>query len=229
MIWQWGRVADKWRFAEGVWIPKEKNSKWIEQFRSIIWLSTESKIFFSILWRLLSKYLLKNTYIDTSVQKGRIPGFLGCLEHTGVVTQILREAREGKGDLAVLWLDLGNAYGSIPHKLVEETLKRHHVPGKISELILGYYDNFQVRISSKILISDWHRVERGIITGSTLSATLFTLAINMTVKSAGIECRGPMMKTGVHQTPIRAYMDDLTDTTTSVMGRLGGSYAALKN
>ena len=154
---------------------------------------------------------MKNNYIDTSVQKGGIPGFPGCLEHTGVVTQILREAREDKGDLA-------NAYGSIPHKLVEEVLKRHHVPGKISELILPYYDNFQVRISSNILISDWLRLERGIITGCTLSATLFTLAINMIVKSAEIECRGPMMKTGVRQPLIRAYMDDLTVTTTSVMG-----------
>ena len=116
-----------------MWIPKEENSKEIEQFRSIFLLSTESKIFFSILLRHLSKYLLKNNYIDTSVWKGGIPGFPGCLEHTGVVTQILREAREGNGDLAVLWLDLVNVYSSIPHKLVEEALKRHHVPGKISE------------------------------------------------------------------------------------------------
>ena len=93
--------SDQWRFAEGVWIPKEENSKEIEQFRSIFLLSTESKIFFSILSRRLSKYLLKNNYIDTLVQKGGIPGFPGCLEHTGVFTQILREAREGKGDLAV--------------------------------------------------------------------------------------------------------------------------------
>jgi len=46
----------------------------------------------------------------------------GCVEHTGVVTQPLREAHEGKGDLAVLWLDLANAYGSIPQRLVEASL-----------------------------------------------------------------------------------------------------------
>jgi len=27
----------------------------------------------------------------------------GCLEHTGVVTQLIREVRENKGDLVVLW------------------------------------------------------------------------------------------------------------------------------
>ena len=155
--------------------------------------------------------MLKNNYIDTSVQKGGIPGLSGCLEHTRVVTQILREARESRRDFAVLWLDFAKAYGFILHKLVEEALKRYHVPGKTRICILGYYDNFQMRISSRIITSDWHRLERGIITGCTLFATLFTLAINMIVKSA------EMMKTGGCQPPIRAYMDDLTVTTTSVM------------
>ncbi|KAK0150652.1 hypothetical protein N1851_008245 [Merluccius polli] len=129
-----GVTDGQWRFAEGVWIPKEENAKNIEQFRTISLLSVEGKIFFAILSRRLTEFLLKNEYIDTAVQKGGIPKVPGCLEHTGVVTQLIREAREGKGDLAVLWLDLTNAYGSIPHKLVETALERHHVPGKIRDL-----------------------------------------------------------------------------------------------
>lgn len=78
---------------------------------------------------------MKNSYIDASVQKGGVPGVPGCLEHTGVVIQLIREARESRGDLATLWLDLTNAYGSIPHKLVETALTRHHVP-EIRNLIL---------------------------------------------------------------------------------------------
>lgn len=49
----------------------------------------------------------------------------------GVVTQPIREARESKGDLAVLWLDLANAYESIPHIFVELAVSRYHVPEKI--------------------------------------------------------------------------------------------------
>ncbi|KAK0131594.1 hypothetical protein N1851_033696 [Merluccius polli] len=41
----------------------------------------------------------------------------------GVVTQLFREAKENWGDLVVLWLDLDNTYGSMPHKLVLETLE----------------------------------------------------------------------------------------------------------
>lgn len=134
-IWRRGKVAHQWRSAEGVWVPKEEKSTSIEQFRTISLLNVEGKIFFSILSQRLSDYLLKNQYIDPSVQKGGIPGVPGCLEHSGVVTQLIREAREGRGNLAVLWLDLANAYGSIPHKLVEVALERHHVPCNIKTLI----------------------------------------------------------------------------------------------
>lgn len=96
-----------------------ENSNTIEQFRVISLHSVEGKILIGILACRLTEFLLRNSYIDTSVQKGGIPKMPGCIEHTEVVTQLLREAREGKGDLAVLWLDLANAYGSIPHRLVE--------------------------------------------------------------------------------------------------------------
>ena len=48
VIWTKGRVADQWRWAEGVWIPKEENSKNINQFRTISLQSVEGKVFFSI-------------------------------------------------------------------------------------------------------------------------------------------------------------------------------------
>lgn len=100
------------------------------------------------------EFLLRNTYIDTSVQKGGVPKMPGCVEHTGVVTQLLREAREGKGDLAVLWLDLANAYGSIPHRLVESSLDQQsaeaHSPSQAysSPPIRAFMDDLTVTTTS---------------------------------------------------------------------------------
>lgn len=119
-------------------VPKEENSTNIEQFRTISLLSVKGKIFFSIVTQPLTEYLLKNKYINTSVQKGEITGVPGCLEHPGVVTQLIREVQEGKDDLAVLWLDLANGYCSIPHKLVETALEWHHIPSNIKALILDH-------------------------------------------------------------------------------------------
>ncbi|XP_077083545.1 uncharacterized protein LOC143736754 isoform X1 [Siphateles boraxobius] len=218
VIWRRGKAAQQWRFAEGVWIPKEEDAKEISQFRIVSLLSVEGKIFFNIVARRLADFFLKNGYIDTSVQSGGISGVPGCLEHTGVVTQLLREARENKGELVVLWLDLANAYGSMPHKLVWETLERHHVPATVRDLILDNYSEFSLRVSTGSVTSEWHRLEVGIITGCTISVILFALAMNMLVKSAEPECRGPKSRSGIRQPPIRAFMDDLTVTTESVPG-----------
>ena len=217
VIWRRGKIVEQWRFAEGVWIPKEEGSKLLDQFRLISWLNTESQIFFSLLSRWLSDFFLGNGYIDRSVQKGGVAGMPGCLEHT-VLTQLLREAKESKGDLTVLWLDLANAYGSMPHKLVEEALKRHHVPPSVCDLIADYYKNFRLRACSSSVTSQWQTLEKGIITGCTMFAVLFSFTMNMLVKAAEVECRGPLSRSGVRQSPIRTYMDDLTVTTTSVMG-----------
>ena len=113
----------------------------------------------------MTAFFLKNKYIDTTVQKGGVLGMPGYIEHTGVVSQLLREAEEHKGDIAVLWLDLANAYGSMPHKLIAEALKRHHVPDEVCHLRMDYYSGFQQRVKSGTVISDWHKIERGIITG----------------------------------------------------------------
>lgn len=151
-------------------------------------MNTDGKIFFSILNRRLADFLLKNEYIDTSVQKGGVPGISGCMEHIGVVLQLLKEAKANRGDIAIVWLDLKNAYGSIPHKPVEAALHRHYVPSKITELISDYYNNFQLRTLSENIASAWYKLEKGIITGCTISATLFCLAMNMLIKAAYGSC-----------------------------------------
>ncbi|KAJ3605395.1 hypothetical protein NHX12_027442, partial [Muraenolepis orangiensis] len=223
VFWRRGWIPDQWRVAEGVWIPKEENSTQLDQFRIISLLCVEAKVFFSAVSKRLCTYLAENTYIDTSFQtvaknKGGISGMPGCLQHTGVVTQLIREARDNKGNLSVLWLDLENAFGSIPHKLVQFTLTKHHVPSRCRDLIADYYSNFRMRVSSGAIKSSWHKVEIGIITGCTISVTLFSLAMNMLTKSAEPECRGPRMNSGQRQPPIRAFMDDLTVMTESVPG-----------
>lgn len=87
----------------------------------------------------------------------------------------------------MLWLDLANAYGSISPKLVQLSLMKYHVPERIQNLILDYYSNFSLRVSSGSQASAWHRLEKGIITGCTISVSLFALAMTMLVKSAEVE------------------------------------------
>ena len=139
VIWRRGKILEQWRFAEGVWIPKKEGSKLLDQFRLISLLNTESKNFFSLLSRRLSDFFLGNSYIDTSVQKGGVAGMPGCLEHSGVLTQLLREAKEKKRRLDCIMV------GSRLRLRVHTTqtgggaLTRHHVPPSVCDLIADYY------------------------------------------------------------------------------------------
>lgn len=78
---------------------------------------------------------------------------------------------------------------------------------------MDYYRDFRLRVTSGAITSNWHRLEKGIIMGCTISVILFALAMNMVVKAAETECRGLLSKSGIRQPPIRAFMDDLTVTT----------------
>lgn len=66
--------------------------------------------------------MTENGYINTSIQKGGrgVPGFSGCLEDTTILSHLIQEARRSKGNLSVVCLDLANAYGSMPHNLINK-------------------------------------------------------------------------------------------------------------
>ena len=214
-VWKKGKIPKLWKRAEGCLVPKEKNSSEINQFRTISLLSVEGKIFFSILSRRTTGFLLGNNYIDPSAQKGGIPGFSGCVEHTSAISQLIHEAKSGKGNLTAVWLDLANAYGSIPHRLLEYAMDHHHIPPMIRELVKDYFNGIQLRFSTPNYTTEWQNLEKGIVTGCTISPILFVMGMNLVIRAGLNETRGPITNSGIRLPPVRGYMDDLTITTTS--------------
>ena len=215
--WSKRKLAKCNMSSEGISIPKEENSTTKEQFRTVSLLNVEIKIPLAVLSRRITNFWISNKFIDTAVQKGGIPGVSGCIEHTSVLTQQIKEAKENKTDLAVLWLDLANAFGSIPHKLIEITLRTYHIPESFTELIMHYYDNFKIRFSLNNFTTSWQKLEIGIITGCTLSMILFAGAMNLILNSVQRTSRGQTMKSGIIQPPSRAFVDDMTLITKSAI------------
>lgn len=83
------------------------------------------------------------------------------------------------------------------------------------ELVVNYY-NFRLRVGTGSSVLEWQTLENVIITGCRMSAVLYSLTMSILLKAAEVECRGPL--SWVHQPLRRAYMDDLTVTTTFVTG-----------
>ena len=116
-------VQLQWRYAMEHYIPKTKPPcpSNIKDFRPIAILNVEGKLFFTLISKRLVKHIItNNNLIKTSVQKG-------CWEHMSMVWSALKDARSSKSSLANIWLDIANAYGSIPHRLLVFALERYGV------------------------------------------------------------------------------------------------------
>ena len=164
VVWRKGKVPESWKKADGIFAAKENGAKETSQFRTISLLNVEWKIFFSVLSRRLTTYMLANQYVDTAIQKGWIPGFSVCVEHTSAITQLIREAKVSKGDITIIWLDLANAYGSIPHQLIMKALDHYHISEHVKELIKCYYNGISLSFTTEEISTGAIPLEKDIVT-----------------------------------------------------------------
>lgn len=118
-------------------------------------------------------------------------------------------------------LNLANAYGYLPCKLVPITLEKYHVPAKTRHLLEKYFNRLELRFFVGDYTTSWQRLEVGIVTGCTFSVILFSADMNLLVKTAEKISRGPWMRAVIRQSPVRAFMDDMTiSTKTAIQARL---------
>ena len=88
----------------------------------------------------------------------KIAGFSSYVEHTRATTQLLHEARINHKDFTMVWLDLANAYGFIPHQLIQVALHKYYTPDHTSNLIMNYFNKNHLRCchSTGSLLTTWH-------------------------------------------------------------------------
>ncbi len=184
VVWQKQAISNAWRRAGGILIPKEKDSVDISQFRQISLLNVEGKIFFSVVAHRLAVYLEKNHFIDTMVQKAGIPGFSGCLEHTNMIWNQIQAAKKDGRDLHVVFLDLANAFGSVPHNLLWIAFHYFSMPEAITRLVKSYFQDLQLCLTIEDCTTAWQRVEIGIMAGCTISPLAFTMAMEVIIRAS---------------------------------------------
>ena len=134
-------IPFQWRSTQEIYIPKvsSPSENKLPDFRPIALLNVEGKLFFSLVSERLEAHLIHNNkFIDNSIQKGCMEKIPRCWEHLLMVWHALKEARAKNSNLAVIWLDIANAYGSILHKLLVFALHRYGVSPQWIRLIETY-------------------------------------------------------------------------------------------
>ena len=171
-------IPIQWRSAQEMHIPKVSNPSQNElsDFRQIALLNVEGKLFFSLVSKHLETHLINNNkFINNSIQKGYMEKIPGFWEHLSMLWHVLKEDRAQKSNLAVIWLDIANAYGSIPNKLIVFAFHRYGVSPQWIKLIETYYQGIFSKSfsqSASRLIKFLGRIIDGSISDRNSSAEL---------------------------------------------------------
>ena len=174
-----------WRIAHEVYIHKNKlpNPSLSKDFRPIYLLNVEGKLFFSCVSPRFVYYIIKNNkFVNASIQKGCMEKIPDCWVHMSMVWDSLKSEKHDKTSLSAIWLDVANAYGSLPHRLIYFALKRYGVSEKWIKIIQQYYGGIWSKCFQIFSPSNWHHHQRCIFIGCTVSIVLFLAAINVIIE-----------------------------------------------
>ena len=103
-------------------IYKNGSNDEVSHYRPVTMTNTDGKIFLSVRATRSLSYMKKNGYYDLSIQKGFISNMAGCAEHTTVLSELLKNAKQTNQQITVCWTDLENAFGSSRQDLIQFAL-----------------------------------------------------------------------------------------------------------
>ena len=216
-------IADDWAQAVMALLKKGSPSEDLDivsEFRPITMTACIGKILLSVISDRLQFFLVKNLYIPRKIQKGFLSGIAGCVEHSFMLFEALKEAKEEQRQVVVSWIDLANAYGSVRHNLIQFALEWFHVPRKIRKLIFNYYEKLMAKVKTKDWTSGFFLFDIGLFQGCVLSTILFLCVFQLLLDFIKPlrEKHGFKFKQAATKTLAEAYADDLAQVTKDAKG-----------
>ena len=139
-------------------IPKgsaKENPASPSSFRPIALTPAVSKLLSSILKDRWLRHMRVNNYLDTDLQKAFLPTVPGVTEHHAKLASVIKSAHSDKRSLAVAWLDIANAYGSVHHSLIQFSLSHYYAPPEFCRLLQSWYTGLSATISGCLLRVRW--------------------------------------------------------------------------
>ena len=128
-------------------------------------------------------FVVENNYVETNIQKGFWSNISGTNEHTELLTNILKDAKNKQRKLVVTLSDLKNGFGDVHHNLIKTLLKYHHISPSIINLKNSLYSDYFISITTKNFITIPIKVNRGVLQGDCLSPLIFNLCVNTLIRS----------------------------------------------
>jgi hypothetical protein len=219
------RIPEEWKSANTTLIFKKGDMDDISNWRPIALMSCLYKLY-SSLWNNRLKQVRR---LISKVQKG-FSSRDGCAEHIAVMRTAIDNARSEKQDLSIAFLDLTNAFGSVPHELIQHSLAKFGFKEEFMDIITDIYKD-----SKSIILTEHEQtapivMRAGTKQGDPISTTLFNISMEYliryhTTRSKGAKVLGAHLK-------LLAFADDLAlfaDSANQLQLELDGLMKAAKS
>ena len=184
-------MPSSWKRAALRLLPKgsaQDNPASPSNFRLVALTPTVSKLLSEILRDRWLRYMWDNNYLDPNIRKAFLPTVPGVSEHQAKLAAIFKSAKRMKRSLAVAWLDIANAYGSVHHALIQFSVAHYHAPPEFCILLQSWYSGLLATVSIEGWVTPPLPLEIGVYQGVPLSVVIFLTVMNTlshTLKTRG--------------------------------------------
>lgn len=127
-----------------------------------------------------------NKLIDPTLQKVFLPGINGCIEHNIEMYEIIKDVKNQTKTCHITFFDLEDAFGCVPHSLIDLTLERNFIPPVIRKYFHNLYNQSSAVVQTNTWKTEEFKFKRGVFQGDPISSVIFLLVFNPILqKTAG--------------------------------------------
>ena len=199
------KIPSAWKSCSTILIHKKGEENVTTNWRPISLQNTLYKVYAALIARRLASWALDVEALSPS-QKGFLP-FEGCFEHNFLLQSAMTDARRSNRNLSIVWLDLKDAFGSVPHPILLNLLERAGLTGSTINIIDDIYTASSCCLHVGNTTSNPITLGKGVKQGCPLSPILFNFVIEGILR--GVESLNYGYTMGETSLNALAYADDL--------------------
>lgn len=190
--------------------------KTVTNYRPIGLMLTIVRSFNRLISKRMMAYLKGNNILNDELQKGIKGGFTGVCESVLLSREIIKNSLDTQTPLAMCFLDIHNAYGSVRYPFLDYVMRLYEIPQNVRDYILGYYIYSTTHIYMGDSMTRPFKWRRGLYQGCSLSNCLFIMIMNVLFNHMNLKFSEEMgYKLNGTNIFMTAYLDDLVLMTHS--------------
>jgi hypothetical protein len=182
----------------------------ISSFRKIISIPNIVTHYHRILGQRLYNFMEKNNYIDMEIQKGAVKQKGPLLQQICKMKEILKHANTNKQKLAVMFLDISDAFNNLNRDTMFQILEQYSVDKSFINYLRSFYNSFEYYMQTKDWSTETVKWKTGVVQGCSMSPLLFIVCLNYILKKLNThkDDYGYTLDNAV-KVMLLAYMDDI--------------------